>query len=82
MPPVRAAEHAFALGTQAIAIAVERHHRMLAAMKRIDVVVAIDTHGGDVTERPLRRPLGPALNRSIGDSPLPKIAPMPIIRIS
>ena len=49
---VRAREHAFAPRAQEVALAVEHDHRMLAAVERIDVVVAVDADGGDLVERP------------------------------
>src|SRR5215469_1205332 len=52
---------ALAPGAQKIAVAIEDHHRMLAAVEGVDAIVAVDTDGGDLFERPAVgqfRPLG------------------------
>ena len=53
-------EHAFAPGTQKVALAVEHDHRMLAAVEHVDVVVAIDANGANLVERPAIRQAAPA----------------------
>ena len=65
MDAVRAAEQAFAPRAQEVAVAVEHHHRMLAAIEDIDVVLAVDGHGGDVAELPAVGQLGPVLDHAI-----------------
>src|SRR5229473_1519793 len=42
----------FAPGTQEVAGAVEHHHRMLAAVEDINVIVPIDADPADFLERP------------------------------
>src|SRR5215472_10587733 len=48
-------------GAQKIALAIEDHHRVLAAVECVDAIVAVDTDRGDLFERPAVgqfRPLG------------------------
>src|SRR3954462_14862924 len=49
MNAVRSRVLALAPGTQEISIAVEDHHRMLAAIEDIDIVFAIDTDSAGFT---------------------------------
>ena len=44
--PVRAMEDALAPGAQEIALAVEHHHGVLAAIEDVDLVLAVDGDGG------------------------------------
>ena len=58
---VRSRVLALAPGAQEIAVAVEHHHRMLAAVEDIDVVAAVDPDPADLLERPALgqfRPVG------------------------
>ena len=48
--PVRAAEQAFAPALDEIAVAIEHHHRMGAAVEDVDAVLAVDRDGSDVGE--------------------------------
>jgi hypothetical protein len=48
-------------GAQKIAVAVENHHRVLAAIEDIDIVVPVDADAADLLERPAIgqfRPIG------------------------
>ena len=63
--PMRAAEQAFAPALDEIAVAVEHHHRMGAAVEDIDAVVAVDRDGGDVGEIPAVRQLCPVLHHAV-----------------
>jgi hypothetical protein len=52
---------AFAPGAQKVALTIENHHRVLAAVEDIDAILAVDPDGGDLLERPAVgqfRPLG------------------------
>src|SRR5450755_4003222 len=60
-----ALEHAVPPRAQAIAVAVEHDHRMVATMERVDAIVAIDADRGHIAELPLFRPFGPALENTI-----------------
>ena len=62
---VRAAEQAFAPGAQEVAVAVEHHHRMLAAVEDVDAVLAVDGDRRDVAELPAVGQLGPVLDHAI-----------------
>ena len=62
---VRAVEHALAPGAQEIALAVEHHHGVLAAVEDVDLVLAVDGDGGDVLEGPAVGQLGPVLHHAI-----------------
>ncbi len=63
--PMRMLEDALAPGAQDIAVAVENDHRMVAAVKRIDIVVAIDAYRGDIVQAPIRGPFCPAFHRAV-----------------
>ena len=65
MDAVGAAEQAFAPRAQEVAVAVEHHHRMLAAIEDIDAVLAVDRHRRDVAELPAVGQLGPVLDHAI-----------------
>ena len=63
--PVRAVEQAFAPARDEIALAVEHHHRMGAAVEDVDAVLAVDRDGGDVGQAPAIRQLGPVLHHAV-----------------
>jgi hypothetical protein len=61
MNAVRSRVLALAPGAQEISLAVEDHHRMLAAIEDIDIIFTIDTDPADFLERPALgkfRPIG------------------------
>ena len=62
---VRALEDALAPGAQEIALAVEHHHGVLAAIEDVDLVLAVDGDGADVHELPVVGKLGPVLHHPI-----------------
>src|SRR5262252_2240053 len=39
-------------GAQKIALPIEHHHRVLAAVEHVDAILAVDPDGGDLLERP------------------------------
>src|SRR3954469_26002524 len=49
-------------GAQEISLAVEDHHRMLAAIEDIDIVFTVDTDPADFLERPALRKFRPIGN--------------------
>ena len=59
---MRAREQPLTPGAQEIAFAVEHHHRMLAAIEHIDVVLLVDAHRADFVQRPSRRHLRPVVD--------------------
>ena len=63
--PVRAGEQSFAPARHEIAVAVEHHHRMGAAVEEVDAVLAVDRDGGDVGELPAVRQLRPVLHHAV-----------------
>ena len=67
--PCGAVEHALAPGPQKIAVAVEHHHRMGAAVEDIDVVVPVDADRGDVgVEFPAIGQLGPIIDDLVAEA--------------
>ena len=62
---VRAGEQAFAPAPEEIALAVEHHHRMVAAVEDVDAVLAVDRDGGDVGEAPAVGQLRPVLHHAV-----------------
>ena len=62
---VRALEDALAPGAQEVALAVEHHHGVLAAIEHVDLVLAVDGDSADIHELPLVRKLGPVLDYPI-----------------
>src|SRR5690242_6381119 len=62
---VGAREHAFTPGSDEIALAVENHHRMFAAVEDVDAVLAVDAYGGDVGELPAVRQLAPVFDDAV-----------------
>src|SRR5436305_1393464 len=65
MEPVRAVEEALAPARDEVAVAVEDHHRMGAAVEHIDAIAAVNGNGGDIAEIPAVWQLGPILNHAI-----------------
>jgi hypothetical protein len=63
--PMRAVEQAFAPARDEIALAVEHHHRVGAAIEDIDAVFAVDRDRGDVGEVPALRQLRPILHHAV-----------------
>ena len=59
MQPVRPVEQVFAPGIQQVAVAVEHHHRVLAAIEDIDPVLRVDRDRRDVLEAPALRQFRP-----------------------
>src|SRR5215472_1492674 len=55
MDAVRPRVLTFAPRAQKIAVAVEHHHRMVAAVKDVDIVAAVDADPADLFERPAVR---------------------------
>src|ERR1700722_4828738 len=62
---VGAAEQAFAPRAQELAVAVEHHHGMLAAVEDIDMVFAVDGDRRHVAELPAVGQLRPVLDHAI-----------------
>ncbi len=62
---MRAIEQAFAPARDEIALAVEYHHRVGAAVEDIDAVLAVDRDRGDVCEIPSLRQLRPILHHAV-----------------
>ena len=50
MQAVGAREQALAPGAQEIALAVEHHHRVFAAIEHVDVVLPVDAHRADLAQ--------------------------------
>ena len=48
-----------------IAVAVEHHHRMVAAIEDVDAVLAVDRDRGDVGQAPAVRQLRPVLHHAV-----------------
>jgi len=69
MQAVRTRKGALAPGAQEVSVAVEHDHRVLAAVERIDAVLAVHRHRGDVLELPALGQLAPAF-----DHPVPIVA--------
>ena len=63
---VRALEDALAPRAQHVAVLVEDDDRMVAAVKRVDLVLAIDADGRDVVQIPSVGPLRPAFDSAVG----------------
>ena len=59
MQPVRPVEQVFAPRIQQIAVAVEHHHRVLAAIEDIDPVLRVDRDRRDILEGPALRQFRP-----------------------
>ena len=62
---VRALEDALAPGAQEVALPIEHHHGVLAAIEDVDLVLAVDGDGADVHELPAVGQLGPVLDHAI-----------------
>src|SRR5262249_50942770 len=69
MDAVRPGKDAFAPGTQEIAVPVEHHDRVLAAIKGIDVIVSVDADRGDVAQHNLIGRLGPIVADGVSELP-------------
>ena len=54
-------ENAFAPGPQKIALSVEHHHGMFAAVEDIDLILAVNGDAGDIPELPAIGQFGPIL---------------------
>src|SRR5947209_2682975 len=54
-------------GTQKIAIAVEHHHRVVAAVEYVHVVFRVDPDRADLLERPAIRQLRPVLDDPVSE---------------
>src|SRR5215218_9781267 len=65
MQPVGAREQAFTPAGDEIALAVEHHHRMFAAVEDVDAVLAVDRDGSDIGELPAIRQLAPVLHHAV-----------------
>src|SRR5579863_4825110 len=52
MHAMRAWKHAFAPGSQEIALAIEDDHRVFAAIENVDIVVAVDPDRADFMKTP------------------------------
>src|SRR5690348_16511582 len=65
MQPMGAAEQAFAKTGDEIALAVEHHHRMFAAVEDVDAVLAVDCDGGNIGELPAVRQLAPVFDDAV-----------------
>src|SRR6266849_6763093 len=63
--PMRAIEQALAPARDKIALAVEHHHRMGAAIEDVDTVLAVDRDRGDIAEIPAVRQLRPILHHAV-----------------
>jgi len=59
---VGARKQALAPGAEEIAVAVEHHHRVLAAIEHVDIVILVHADAADFLEVPARRQLGPVLD--------------------
>ena len=62
---VRALEQALAPALEEVAVAIEHHHRMLAAIEDVDVVLAVDRDRADVGQIPAVGQLRPVLDHAI-----------------
>src|SRR3954447_11396969 len=65
MHAVRARVLPLAPGAQEVAVAIEHHHRVVAAIEDIDVVFRIDADRADLLERPAVRQLRPILGDAV-----------------
>ena len=65
MQTVRTVEQAFAPAPEEISLAVQHHHRMVAAVEDIDAVLAVDRDGSGVSQAPAVRQLGPVFNHAV-----------------
>src|SRR5580704_19139804 len=65
MDAVGARVLSFAPGAQEVAVSVEYHHRVLAAIEHIDVVFGVDPDCADLLERPAVRQPRPVLNDAV-----------------
>src|ERR1044071_6416289 len=66
MQTVGAVEQRLAPGIEQVSIAVEDHHRVLAAIEHIDPVLPIDGDRSDVSEAPTRRQFCPVADDPVG----------------
>src|SRR5882672_6863028 len=64
---VRVPEHALAPRTKKIAVAVEHHHRVFAAVEDVDLVLGIDGDGCGIAQRPAVRQLCPILQNFVAE---------------
>ena len=62
---MRAVEQAFAPAGDEIALAVEHHHRMVAAVEDVDAVLAVDRDGSGVGQAPAVRQFCPVLHHAV-----------------
>src|SRR2546430_2761435 len=72
-------------GAQEIALAVENHHRVVAAIEGVDVVVSVDPDRGDLFERPAVGQFRPILYDAvleIAAADLDRHVPVPLRPIS
>src|SRR6266478_7832719 len=60
-----AIEQAFAPAFDEIALAVEHHHRVGAAIEDVDAILAVDRDRGDISEIPALRQLRPVLHHPV-----------------
>src|SRR5205814_1808442 len=63
--PVGAGDYAFAPGAEEISLAIEHHHRVLAAVEAVDAILAVHGDGGDVLELPAVGKLRPVLHYAV-----------------
>src|SRR5215475_6334439 len=69
MDAVRPRIPALAPGAQKIALTVEHHDRVLAAVEDVYIVFGINPHGPDLLERPSVRRLRPILDDAVFEIP-------------
>src|SRR5262249_19909295 len=69
MDAVRPRIPALAPGAQKIALTVEHHDRVLAAVEDVYIVFGINPHGPDLLERPSVRQLRPILDDAVFEIP-------------
>ena len=62
MDAVRARVLPLAPGAQEVAVLIEHHHRVIAAIEGVDVVVGVDPDRGDLFEGPAVGQLRPVLD--------------------
>src|SRR4029078_9704348 len=60
-----AMKHALAPGAQEVALPIEHHHRVLAAVEDVDLVLACNGDGRYVLEGPTVGKLGPVLDHAV-----------------
>src|SRR5947209_4245306 len=65
MHAVRARVLPLAPGAQELAVTVEHHHRVVAAIEHIDVVLRVDADGAHFLERPAVRQFRPVLDNAV-----------------